>query len=69
MVKVDTNIDFEWPPTVEDCASVAGLDLPDPSSAEDSGGGMGDGRVYRAWVWSHASGRWLTLTTRRASNG
>ena len=37
VVKVDTNIDFEWPPTVEDCASVAGLDLPDPSSAEDSG--------------------------------
>jgi hypothetical protein len=33
---VDTNIDFDWPAELVDCAGVAGLDLPDPSSATDS---------------------------------
>jgi nitrate reductase NapAB chaperone NapD len=34
--EVDTNIDFSWPSYIEDCASVAGLDLPDPRSAKGS---------------------------------
>jgi hypothetical protein len=37
VAEVDTGIEFDWPPWMEDCAQVAGLALPDPSSAEDSG--------------------------------
>ena len=33
---VDIDIDFEWPGAVADCAQVAGLELPDPSTAKDS---------------------------------
>jgi hypothetical protein len=33
---VDTGIDIDWPAALVDCASVAGLDLPDPGSAEGS---------------------------------
>jgi hypothetical protein len=33
---VDTGIEFDWPASVEDCARVAGLELPDPSKAEGS---------------------------------
>lgn len=35
-VSVDTNLDVEWPAEVEDCASVAGFDLPDPGEAVGS---------------------------------
>ena len=34
--RVDTNLDVEWPAEVEDCASVAGFDLPDPGEAVGS---------------------------------
>ena len=36
IAEVDTGIAVEWPASIVDCAGVAGLDLPDPSSAEDS---------------------------------
>lgn len=36
VAKVDTGIDFTWPADVVDCANVAGLELPDPKSAEGS---------------------------------
>lgn len=32
----DPGYEFEWPPSVEDCASVAGLNLPNPTDAEGS---------------------------------
>lgn len=32
----DPGYDFEWPASVEDCASVAGLSLPNPTKAEGS---------------------------------
>ena len=33
---VDTNVDFDWPAAVVDCAAVAGFELPDPQQAAGS---------------------------------
>lgn len=35
-LRVDPNLDLEWPAEVEDCAAVAGFDLPDPGEAVGS---------------------------------
>lgn len=36
VAEADPGYDFDWPPTIEDCASVAGLTLPNPTRAEGS---------------------------------
>jgi hypothetical protein len=35
-LSVDTNVDFTWPEEIRGCARVAGLELPDPTSAKGS---------------------------------
>ncbi len=34
--RVDTNLDVDWPASIEDCARVAGFELPDPETATGS---------------------------------
>ena len=34
--RVDTNLDIDWPASVEDCARLAGFELPDPETAVGS---------------------------------
>lgn len=34
--RVDTNLDIDWPASIEDCARVAGFELPDPRTAVGS---------------------------------